>query len=59
VFADAYGHDKYRALVKAKGIRPVIARRGVPHGSGLGEYRYVVEQAIALQSALLSFRYCC
>jgi hypothetical protein len=27
---------------------PVIARRGVPHGSGLGEYRYVVEQGIAL-----------
>ena len=49
VFADrAYDHDKYRALVQAKGIRPVIARRGVPHGSGLGEYRYVVEQAIAL-----------
>ncbi len=49
VFADrAYDHDKYRALVAAKGIRPVIARRGVPHGSGLGEYRYVVEQAIAL-----------
>jgi hypothetical protein len=40
VFADrAYDHDKYRALVQAKGIRPVIARRGVPHGSGLGEYR--------------------
>ena len=28
--------------------RPVIARRGVLHGSGLGDYRYVVEQAIAL-----------
>jgi len=31
VLADsAYDHDKYRALVQAKGIRPVIARRGVP-----------------------------
>jgi hypothetical protein len=39
---------QYRALVQAKGIRPVITHRGVPHGSGLGEYRYVVEQAIAL-----------
>jgi hypothetical protein len=49
VFADrAYDHDKYRALVQAKEIRPVIARRGVPHGSGLGEYRYVVGQAIRL-----------
>ena len=35
VFADrAYDHDKYRALVAAKGIRRVIARRGIPHGSG-------------------------
>jgi Transposase DDE domain len=49
VFADrAYDHDKYRAQVKARGIRPVIAARGVPHGSGLGVYRYVVEQTIAL-----------
>jgi hypothetical protein len=49
VFADrGYDHDTYRAQVKAKGIRPVIACRGVPHGSGLGVYRYVVEQAIAL-----------
>ena len=49
VFADrAYDHDKYRAQVKARGIRPVIACRGTPHGSGLGVYRYVVEQAIAL-----------
>jgi len=49
VFADrGYDHDKYRAQVKARGIRPVIACRGTPHGSGLGVYRYVVEQAIAL-----------
>jgi transposase len=41
VLADrAYDHDKYRALVRAKGTRPVIARRGVRHGSGLGEYLY-------------------
>jgi transposase len=49
VYADrAYDHDKYRTLVRAKGIEPVIARRGTPHGSGLGVYRWVVEQAIAL-----------
>jgi hypothetical protein len=49
LFADrAYDHDKYRVLVKAKGIGPIIAARGTPHGSGLGVYRYVVEQAIAL-----------
>ncbi|QHZ00087.1 Transposase DDE domain protein [Streptomyces sp. S4.7] len=33
-----YDHDKYRRLVRAQGIKPVIARRGVPHGSGLGPH---------------------
>jgi transposase len=49
VFADrAYDHDKYRKLVQAAGITPVIARRGTKHGSGLGKYRGVVEQTFAL-----------
>jgi transposase len=49
VYADrAYDHDKYRKLVRGKGIQPVFARRGVDHGSGLGVYRWVVEQAFAL-----------
>lgn len=43
-----YDHDKYRRLVRAKGIKPVIARRGAPHGSGLGVHRYVVERTIGL-----------
>ncbi|WP_446474013.1 transposase [Actinomadura opuntiae] len=43
-----YDHDKYRRLVWAKGIKPVIARRGAPHGSGLGVHRYVVERTIGL-----------
>jgi IS5 family transposase len=43
----AYDHDKYRKKVRAKGIRPRIARRGQPHGSGLGKYRWVVERTIA------------
>ncbi|WP_405688316.1 MULTISPECIES: IS5 family transposase [unclassified Streptomyces] len=42
-----YDHDKYRRLVRALGIKPVIARRGVPHGSGLGVHRWVVERTIA------------
>lgn len=37
-----YDHDKYRRLVWAKNIKPLIARRGEPHGSGLGVHRYVV-----------------
>jgi transposase len=49
VYADrAYDHDKYRKLVRSKGIQPVIARRGTEHGSGLGIYRWVVEHAFAL-----------
>jgi transposase len=49
IYADrGYDHDKYRRLVRDKGIRPVIARRGSPHGSGLGVYRWVVEQGFAL-----------
>ena len=42
-----YDHDKYRRLVRAKGIKPLIARRGTSHGSGLGKHRWV-EQTIAL-----------
>ncbi|WP_079133980.1 IS5 family transposase [Streptomyces sp. EN23] len=42
-----YDHDKYRRLVWAQGIKPVIARRGVAHGSGLGVHRWVVERTIA------------
>jgi transposase len=42
-----YDHDKYRRLVWAYGVKPVIARRGSEHGSGLGRYRWVVERTFA------------
>lgn len=42
-----YNHDKYRRLAWALGVKPVIARRGVPHGSGLGTDRWVVERTFA------------
>lgn len=49
LYADrGYAHGKYRTLVRDKGITPVIARRGSEHGSGLGVYRWVVEQTFAL-----------
>ncbi len=49
VYADrGYDHDKYRKQVRAAGITPVIARRGIEHGSGLGVHRWVVEQTFAL-----------
>ncbi|KOV84731.1 transposase [Nocardia sp. NRRL S-836] len=42
-----YDHDKYRRLVRARGITPVIARRGVDHGCGLGTVRWPVERTFA------------
>ncbi|GAA3689408.1 IS5 family transposase [Lentzea roselyniae] len=47
MYADR-AYDKYREQVRTKGIRPLIARRGVDHGSGLGVHRWVVEQTLAL-----------
>nr|WP_224306761.1 IS5 family transposase [Streptomyces olivaceus] len=42
-----YDHDKYRRLVWDLGVKPLIARRGMEHGSGLGTQRRVVERAFA------------
>ena len=48
LFADrGYDHDKYRRLLRARGITPRIARRGVTHGSGLGRHRWVLERTVA------------
>jgi transposase len=33
-----YDHDKYRRLLRERGIRPEIARRQSEHGSGLGRF---------------------
>lgn len=49
LYADrSYDHDKYRRLVWKANVKPRIARRGTPHGTGLGTHRWVVEQTIAL-----------
>jgi transposase len=48
VIADrGYDYDKYRRLLRARGITPVIARRGSEHGSGLGVVGWVVERTFA------------
>ncbi|MFF6988205.1 IS5 family transposase [Streptomyces sp. NPDC010273] len=48
LYADrGYDFDKYRRLLWKRGIKPLIARRGVTHGSGLGKVRWVVERAFA------------
>lgn len=42
-----YDHDKYRRLLRKRGIRHSIARRQTEHGSGLGTQRWVVERTIS------------
>jgi transposase len=44
----AYDSESHRMQLRVRGIDPVIARRREIHGSGLGIFRYVVEQTIAL-----------
>lgn len=47
LFADrGYDYDKYRRILRARGITSKIAHRGVPHGSGLGKTRWVVERTL-------------
>src|SRR5947209_1972171 len=43
----AYDSATHRARLRARGIRPRIARRRTGHGSGLGVFRWVVERTIA------------
>jgi transposase len=48
VIADrGYDHDKYRRLVRQRGIKPLMPRRQTEHGSGPGRYRWVVERTFA------------
>ena len=51
-----YDHDKYRRLLWARGIKPVIAKRGTEHGSGLGKQRWVVERGFAWLHAFKRLR---
>ena len=57
LFADrGYDHDKYHRLLRARGITPRFARRGVGHGSGLGRHRWVVERGFAWLHAFKRLR---
>ena len=42
-----YDYGNYRREVRARGIRPMIARKQTAHGSGLGHVRWVVERTFA------------
>ena len=43
-----YDSDPHRKTLSSRGISTALARRRAPHGSGLGVFRYVVEQTQAL-----------
>lgn len=43
-----YDSDQRRMELSCRGVATAIARRNAPHGSGLGSFRYVVEQSLAL-----------
>ena len=43
----AYDSRSHRQALAARGIRPLLARRNTPHGSGLGKTRWVVERTLA------------
>jgi transposase len=42
-----YDSDPHRRELRRRGIRPQIARRRTPHGSGLGRYRWYVERTLS------------
>jgi transposase len=57
IYADrGYDFDTYRRELRAKGITPVIARRGTAHDSGLGRLRWVVERTFAWLHAFRRLR---
>ncbi len=43
----AYHSKPHRDALVQLGIEPVLARRGVAHGSGLGVHRWVVERTLS------------
>jgi len=43
----AYGSAKNQNELRARGIKPVLAKPRTEHGSGLGKTRWVVERTLA------------
>lgn len=59
VVADrGYGFPSIIAAVVMMGILSMIARRGRPHGSGLGKVRYVVERTLSWFAHFRRLRLC-
>ena len=42
-----YDSEPHRQALRDRKIEPLIAKRGQPHGSGLGRTRWVVERTIS------------
>ena len=42
-----YSSEGHRRWLRSKGIQPLLAKQGEPHGSGLGKTRWVIERTIA------------
>src|SRR6185312_12260355 len=60
VFADkGYDNERHRAACRAIGARAFIHKRGRPHGSGLGQFRWPVERTLSwlLENKRLGLRY--
>jgi transposase len=59
IYADrGYDFDKYRRLLRQRGVGHRIARRRTPHGSGLGRVRWVVERSFAWLHAFKRLAIC-
>ena len=57
LYADrGYDSESTRWLLRWMGIEPKIAKRGTPHGSGLGKVRWVVERTISWLKGLRRMR---
>ncbi|CAM5602265.1 Transposase OS=Streptomyces griseorubiginosus OX=67304 GN=AQJ54_39495 PE=4 SV=1 [Streptomyces griseorubiginosus] len=44
LFADRGHDDKYRRLLRRRGIPPATAERGQPHGTSLATFGWLVER---------------
>jgi transposase len=57
IYADrGYDSEAIRQSLRSQGIKPVIARRGIDHGSSLGRIRWVVERTISWFKGLRRLR---
>ncbi len=57
IYADrGYDSEAIRQSLRSQGIRPVIARRAIDHGSSLGKIRWVVERTISWFKGLRRLR---